>query len=215
MFVRMHGRIRGAPDTACMPFSSEQHNTFGDAPSRMFYMTATRALLPIQGYHRFIASPASMLIKAAALVPLVDLAGPQMTQSETVTLFNDLCIMAPSALLDRHVSWSEAPTTSRGHDRDDAVVVRAHFSHAGHTVSADLVFGSDGMLVDFISDDRYAASADGTTMRRRRWSTPLGAVRRYGPVRLASAGAAKWHDGDRSWAYLELTIDDVRYDRRR
>ena len=114
MFVRMHGRIRGAPDTAWMPFASEQHNTFGDAPARMFYMTATRALLPIQGYHRFVDNPASMLIKAAALVPVVDLAGPEMTQSETVTLFNDLCILAPSALLDPHVNWSDAPSTRTG-----------------------------------------------------------------------------------------------------
>ena len=92
------------------------------------------------------------------------------------------------------------------------MVVRGHFTHAGHTISADLVFGADGMLTDFISDDRYAASTDGTTMRRRRWSTPVGAVRPFGTVRLASTGAGQWHDGGHSWAYIELTIDDVRYD---
>ena len=73
MFVRMHGRIRGAPDAPWMPFTSEQHSTWGDRPSRMFYMTATRAMIPIQGYHRFVGPPASMRIKAAALVPVVDM----------------------------------------------------------------------------------------------------------------------------------------------
>ena len=89
--------------------------------------------------------------------------------------------------------------------------VRARFTHAGRTISADLVFGADGMLIDFVSDDRYAASSDGRTMTRRRWSTPLRDVRAFGPVRLGATGEARWHDGDRSWPYLELTIDEVRY----
>ena len=70
----------------------------------------------------------------------------------------------------------------------------------------------DGMLADFVSDDRFATSPDGTTMTRQRWSTPVRAVRPFGKVRLASAGEARWHDGAQSWAYLELTIDDVQYD---
>ena len=212
MRVRMHGRIRGGPGMAWISFSSEQHNTFGDAPARMFYMTATRALVPIQGYHRFVASPASMLIKAAALVPVVDMTGPEMTQSETVTLFNDLCIMAPSALLDRSVAWDPPPPIEPNRKGPARTVVRGRFSHEGRTVTADLVFGLDGMLADFVSDDRYATSPDGTTMTRQRWSTPVRAVRPFGKVRLASAGEARWHEGDQSWSYLELTIDDVQYD---
>ncbi|WP_157898948.1 DUF6544 family protein [Luteitalea pratensis] len=212
MFVRMHGRIRGGREMAWMPFSSEQHNRFGDTPSRMFYMTATRALLPIQGYHRFVASAASMLIKAAALVPVVDMDSLELTQSETVTLFNDLCILAPSALLDSAVTWE--PTMPRAADGDGngGTIVRAHFSHEGRTITADLVFGANDMLADFISDDRYATLPDGTTMVRQRWSTPVRAVRPFGKVLLASAAEARWHPSDDSWAYLELTIDDVRYD---
>jgi hypothetical protein len=209
MFVRMHGRIRGAPDAPWMPFTAEQHSTWSDRPSRMFYMTATRAMIPIQGYHRFVGPPASMRIKAAALVPVVDMAGEEMTQSETVTLFNDLCIMAPAVLIDPRVSWDSAPPmreASAGRE-----TVHARFTHAGRTIAADLVFGADGMLIDFVSDDRYAASPDGRTMTRRRWSTPLRDVRAFGPVRLGATGEARWHDGDRSWSYLELTIDGVRY----
>jgi hypothetical protein len=209
MFVRMHGRIRGAPDAPWMPFTAEQHNTWGDRPSRMFYMTATRAMIPIQGYHRFIGTLASMQIKAAALFTVVDMAGDEMTQSETVTLFNDLCIMAPARLIDPRVTWDAVvPVREASTGRE---TVRARFTHAGRTVSAELVFGPDDTLVDFVSDDRYAASPDGATMTRKRWSTPLRDARAFGPVRLGATGEGRWHDGDRSWPYLELTIDEVRY----
>lgn len=208
MAVRMHGRIRSAPDAAWMPFSSEQHNTLGYVPTRLFYMTATRAMVPMQGYHRFAGAPASMVVKAAAVIPVVDVSGAEMTRSETVTLFNDLAIMAPAALIDPRITWDRNLVETGAADRD---VVRARFTHLGHTVTADLVFGVDGMLVDFVSDDRSAAAADGTAMTRRRWSTPVRDSRSFGSVRLASTGEARWHDGSRSWAYLELTIDDVTY----
>ncbi len=208
--VRMHGRIRSAPDAPWMPFTSEQHNTLGDVPTRLFYMTATRAMVPIQGYHRFVGAPASMVVKAAAIIPVVDVSGAEMTRSETVTLFNDIAIMAPAALVDPRFTWDRRPAVETGESGRE--VVRGHFTHLGHTVSADLVFGVDGLLADFVSDDRSAASADGAAMTPRRWSTPVRDQKAFGAVRLASTGEARWHDGSRSWAYLELTIDDVAYD---
>ena len=209
MQVRMHGRIRGAPDAAWMAFTAEQHNTFGQTPARLFYMTATRAMVPIQGYHRFAEAPASMQIRAAALVPVVDLAGEEMTRSETVTLFNDICVMAPAALLDTRVDWGSSRTVTASTGGRDTVPAR--FTHLGQTVSAELVIEADGTLVDFISDDRLATSADGATMKRERWSTPLRGVRAFGASRLSAVGEARWHHGDRSWSYIELTIDEVRY----
>lgn len=203
--VRMHGRIRGAPDAPWMSFTSEQCNTFGDRPTRLFYMTATRAMLPIQGYHRFVGSPASMRVKAAALVPVLDESGDAMTQSETVTLFNDLVLMAPAALVDAPVTWQPEVTSG------DRVTVRGRFAHLDRAVDAVVVFALDGRLIDFVSDDRYQASADGTTMTRQRWSTPMAEVRSFGQIRLAASGQARWHDERGSWAYLQLTIDDIRY----
>ena len=67
-----------------------------------------------------------------------------------------------------------------------------------------------GELVDFRSDDRYRAAADGR-LEQTPWSTPLGAARLFGPVRLASTGEGRWHTPTGDHAYIELTIDDVRY----
>jgi hypothetical protein len=51
----------------------------------------------------------------------------------------------------------------------------------------------------------------GNSVKKARWSTPLGAYRPFGSVRLASGGEGRWHEPGREYAYIELTIDDVQY----
>lgn len=198
--VRMSGRIRSGPDARWMPFSADQHS-FVDRPARLFYMTATMLGVPAQGLHRYVDVAAMMRVKAAALVPVVDLSGPDMTRAETVTLFNDLSIMAPGALVDRAITWE--PT--------DGLCVRATFTNAGHTIRAELVFNDAGELVDFVSDDRLAATPDGGGMVPMRWSTPLTEYRTFGAHRLGSRGEGRWHAPDGEYSYLELVLDEVTY----
>lgn len=198
MRARMHGRIRGGPDEAWMPFTAEQHN-FYDQRSRFFYMNASRMLVPIQGLHRFADHEATMLVKLAALLPVARSAGPEMTQAETVTLFNDMCVMAPSTLIDPAIQWTAI----------DDRTVRARFTTADHAIEAYLFFNDADELVDFRSDDRRQSSDNGATLRQVPWTTPMRAYRRFGPFRLGSEGAALWHEAVGEYAYIEMTIDDV------
>ena len=62
-----------------------------------------------------------------------------------------------------------------------------------------------------MSDDRSQTLAGGKTLRRLRWSTPLGRYRSFGAVQLPSEGQARWHDTDGEYPYIELTIEDVQY----
>ncbi len=164
-------------------------------------MRASMRGLPVQGLHRYADGAASMRVKAAALVPVVDQSGPELTRAETVTLFNDICIMAPAALVDPAITW----------EAEEGRTVRAVFANADHTIRAELVFNERDELVDFRSDDRYRTSADGLELIRARWSTPVGGYRAFGAVRLASHGEGRWHEAEGDYAYLELLIDDVRY----
>ena len=198
--VRMHGRIRSGPQGRWMPFAAEQHNIV-DPSARLFYLDASMVGIPVQGYHRYVAAAASMRVKAAALVPIARAAGEEVSQSETVTLFNDMCIMAPATLIDPAIEWEVV----------DARTVKGRFTNAGRTIHAALFFNEAGELIDFVSDDRFQASADGKTMTRCRWSTPVGGYRTYGTVRLSSGGEARWHEQNGDYAYIELTIDDVQY----
>jgi len=143
-----------------------------------------------------------MRVRAMSVAPMVDVDGPVLTRAETVTLFNDLCVLAPAGLVDAPVEWSPID----GHH------VGASFTNAGHTVRAELVFADDHQLVDFVSDDRQQATPDGTAFVPRRWSTPVGDVRDFHGHRVVSAGRARWQDpGSDGFDYLELHVDDIRY----
>jgi Family of unknown function (DUF6544) len=198
--ARMHGRIRNRPDARWIPLAAEQYN-FIDEPARLFYLTGSTFMIPVQGYHRYVGSSARMRVKAAALVPIVDVSGREMNQGGTVTMFNDLCVMAPAALIDPAIVWESI----------DAFTARARFTNAGHTIAAELTFNKEDELTNFRSDDRYQTSPDGKSVKKVRWSTPLGNYRSFGDVRLASGGEARWHEPDGEYAYIELTIDEVEY----
>lgn len=198
--VRMHGRIRSGRDARWMPLRAEQYN-FVHKPARMFYLSGSMSTIPVQGYHRYVGSWAAMTVKAAALVPVVQVSGSEMTQGETVTMFNDMCVMAPPTLIDSAIVWE--PVDDR--------TARASFTNAGHTIRAELTFNAAGELTNFRSDDRYQTSPDGKSVKKVPWSTPLARYRSFGTVRLASGGEARWHEPDVDYAYIELTFDDVQY----
>jgi hypothetical protein len=199
--ARLRGRIRSSRDARWIPLEIEQHNVVVNRRARFFYFTGSMWGLPVQGYHRYAESAATMRVKAAALVPVAVAAGPEMDQSETVTLFNDMCLFAPASLADPAIVWESAGGNT----------ARAVFTNAGHTIRAELFFNDAGELIDFRSNDRYQASPDGKTFTKLPWSTPLRDYRQFGAVRLASKGEARWHDPEGTYAYVELTTDEVRY----
>ena len=71
----------------------------------MFYLSGSMFMLPVHGYHRYVGASATMLVKAAGLVPVARASGDVMTRSETVTLFNDMCVLAPGSLIERGIEW--------------------------------------------------------------------------------------------------------------
>jgi deazaflavin-dependent oxidoreductase (nitroreductase family) len=200
--ARIHGRIRGGPDKPWMPFTGEQLNTCAPDVRRLFLMDARMFGLPVDVLHVFEGS-ATMRVKVCGLVSMIDAAGEEMDRGETVTVFNDLCVMAPGALVDMPIRWEELD------DRH----VRGWFTHRTHTVSAVLTFDADGDLTDFVSDDRLRASPNGKTFTQQRWSTPVRTYRTFRGRRVATAGLALWHAPapEGIFTYLEFEIDDIAY----
>jgi hypothetical protein len=97
-----------------MPFTSEQYN-FVEPSARLFPMRAALFGLPLQGYQRFIGNAARFRIRLLSVLQVVDGQGPTFNQSETVTLFNDFCVLAPAALVDLPIQWTmAAPHSLRG-----------------------------------------------------------------------------------------------------
>jgi hypothetical protein len=201
--ARIHGRIRGGPDKPWMRFTGEQVNTYGTDLTRLFFLDATMFGVPVDVLHTYLGASATMRVKAASLVPLVNATGSDMDRAETVTLFNDLCVLAPAALVDARVTWYPV----------DDHHARGAFTNGAHTVSAELAFDDDHELVDFVSEDRLRASPDGTTFTRQRWSTPVSDCRTFDSRRVSSRGEARWHapDPEGEFCYLEFNLDNLTY----
>jgi hypothetical protein len=198
--ARMRGQIRGGPDARWMSFAAEQYNFFNDA-SRFFILDAAMAGVPVRAFHRYVGGSATMRVRLASLLTIADASGAEMDQAETVTLFNDMCLFAPAALIDAPVRWREI----------DARTVAATFTNAAHTISAILTFDDNGELVDFVSDDRFASTADGKRFTRMRWSTPVRDYRTYGQHRVASRGEGRWHSPSGEYTYIRLEVESVEY----
>ena len=198
--VRFRGRIRSDTASRWMTFTGEQHNFF-DTPVRLFYMDASMRGLPVQVLHRYVGPSATMRVRAAGALPVVNAVGEEMDRSETVTLLNDMAWLAPGSLVSDAITWE--PIDERS--------ARATFTNARHTISATLFFNAAGEFVDFSSDDRSRASADGSSFTPARWSTPVGAYRAFGAHRLGGSGEARWHTEAGDFAYIEMELLDVAY----
>lgn len=193
------GRIRAAPDDGWMGFTAEQYN-FLNEPARFFLLDAARSGLPVDVYHAFHNGSATMQVRLASLMPIVSARGSELTRAETVTLLNDLCVLAPAALIDPAIEWESIDSRS----------ARARYTVGDNTVTAVLLFNEAGELVNFVSDDRLAASSDGTQFTRQRWSTPLSDYRQFGPRRVSTRGEGRWHPPTGEFVYVELELLDLR-----
>lgn len=196
--MKAKGVIRNSPDY-WMKLKSEQYN-FYDEPSRFFYITAKRMGIPAVGLHAYKNRTAIMVIKLAGLFKVVDARGPEMDQAETVTLFNDMCVMAPATLIDQGIIWEDI----------DALTVRARFTNADITISATLVFNEQHQLVNFISDDRYE-TIDGKTFNNYPWETPLSDYHDFNGFMLASKGDLLFKRPEGDFCYGKFELCDVQY----
>lgn len=198
--ARFRGHLRNGNTGPWMAVGVEQVSDL-TVPARYFFLRAALYGLPVIGYHRYAAGTATMDIRAFGLVPVVTSRGAAMDQSETVTYVNDLCLLAPAALLDADVVWQPR----------DAHTVAGRFTVAGRTVSAVLTFDEQGDLETFTSGDRFQ-SADGKTHRQLPWSTPVRRYGQFGPLRLPVEVDAVWQNPDGPFPYARFTLVDLAYD---
>lgn len=200
--ARFRGEIRSKPDGGWMAFTAEQHS-FYDPPARLFLIQSSLFGIPFDALHRYVGPAATMRVEVASLLTVVDAQGPEMNRSETVTLFNDMCLLAPATLIDRGIRWEEA----------DPLTAKATFTNAGNTISAVLSFDREGALTSFVSDDRFQ-TADGKTYRSFRWSTPVRDYRDFDGRKLATRGEASWRMPEGELVYGRFELVELEYNLR-
>ena len=199
MRVVMDADMYRGPGQAPMRARSVQYSFFG-RPTRLFLMDARMFGLPVRALHVYRQERATFTVRVASTVSIVDLRGDAISAAETVTVLNDMCLMAPGALLDPRLSWSSVD------DRSAAVT----FTNGPHVVTASLVFNQHDELVDFWSDDRPDSSTG--TFVPMRWSTPVTEYRDDGGRHLLHRGGAVYLRPDGPFTYGEFTVRSIQYD---
>jgi hypothetical protein len=127
----------------------------------------------------------------------VDVSGIEMNKAETVTVFNDMCLMAPATLIDKRIQWKTI----------DDYTVEAVFNNQGFEIKAILTFNDKGQLTNFISDDRYVIK----DMKRYRFSTPVKDYKNIDGINVPTLGEAIWHYPDRKFVYGKFYLKSIEY----
>ena len=177
-------------------FISVQYNFFDD-PARLFFMKAKMYGITLPGYHCYQNATATMQIKLLGLFNVVNVKGSEMTKAETVTVFNDMCLMAPATMIDKRIEWKPI----------DSLSAKATFTNGVNKINAILYFNEQGQLINFISDDRYAVNE----MKQYRFSTPVKEYIQMSERNIWKYGEAIWHYPDGKFVYGKFTLKSIEY----
>lgn len=192
------GVMRSSLEDNGMNVQSVQYNFYKN-PSRYFYMSATKMGMPASGLHIYRNESATFKVKLLNWINVVDAKGEKMTQGETVTLFNDMCLIAPATLIDDRIEWETVSDT----------LVKAHFTNGHIKVSAELYFNDKYELVNFVSYDRY--ETDGKNYNNYPWQTPVENYQMINGYLLPSRGKLVYNKPDGDFTYGELEYKSVKY----
>lgn len=176
-------------------FRSVQYNFF-DEPTRLFFMKGEMYGIIVPGYHCYQNAAASMQIKLLGLFNVVNIKGTIMSKAETVTVFNDMCLMAPAALIDKRIEWTDM----------DSLSTKATFTNGAYKITATLYFNEKGQLVNFISDDRSAID-----LKQYRFSTPVKNYVQINGRHIMQYGETIWHYPDGEFVYGKFYLKSIEY----
>jgi hypothetical protein len=115
-------------------------------------------------------------------------------------MLNDMCLMAPSTLIDPAITWQEI----------DNITVEARFTNGNHTIVATLYFNEAGAMTNFISNDRFLSS-DGKEYLNYPWSTPVKGWQEINGRKIPTSGEAIWQTPEGPFCYGRFDIAEIEY----
>lgn len=203
MVVNLHavfsGRMKQKPDSKWIEINAYQY-TFFDRPTRVFYISSKMFGASLDGLHLYKDNHATMEIKLASVFKVANSGGPVMDKSETVTYFNDMCLLAPATLIDEDIRWETM----------EHQTVRATYTNQSNTISAMLYFNDNDELVNFVSEDRSMATGKNSFINYR-WSTPVNGYQDCADRKMFSNASAVWHTPHGEYVYAEFDLNKIEY----
>lgn len=177
-------------------FTSEQFNFF-DEPARLFFMKGKMFGITVPGYHCYHTATAIMDIRLFGIIPLIKKCGAVLNKTETVTFFNDMCLVAPAALIDENIKWQTI----------NDYTVAATFTNHNISVKAELFFNEQYQLINFISHDR----TDIGRMKQYPFITPVSGYKNFNGYKIMSYGESIWRYPGGDFTYGQFNLKSIEY----
>lgn len=186
------GRFRRSPAARWWPCTAWQYDTNLPSPTRLFDMQLrVLPFVTMDAQDLYVAGRGRMTGKLAGAIPVLESSGPELDVSELVTYLNDAVLLAPSFLLDEHVTWEGTGPRS----------FRVHLTDGVLTVSADVSLDGRGRPTSFTTTDRWCALPSGLVQAR--WTTPIDTWTVLDDRPYPTSGAAVWELPGGPFRYID------------
>ena len=167
-----------------------QYN-FVNEPNRIAYIDSSMYGIPFEGLDSYTAGKGSMKGVLAKLFTLFNQVGETMDKASLVTYLSE-CLIIPNVALQDYITWEAI----------DALHAKAAISYYGGTASGVFAFNENGEMLSFTTDDREAATTDGTS-EKVKWSVVLSDYEKIKGIKKPTRFQAIWHYDDGDLLYFD------------
>lgn len=197
--LKQAGKFRQSAEQPWMDATAHEYYSI-NPPGLVWDATFHAAGLPLmRGFDRYRSAQGNMQGNVAAIYPIFNVKGAELTQATMVRYLNEM-MWFPSAFLSDYITWT-------GRDDHSADVT---FTDGGKSVTATMYFDEEGKLTNFVAQ-RYRGWGNDFILNT--WSTPIDAYGELAGLRLPVRGRAVWNLPEGDLAYFDLQITDIEYNR--
>lgn len=167
-----------------------QYN-FANKPNRIAYIDSSMYGIPFEGLDTYLGGRGSMKGVLAKLFTLFDQTGTVMDQSSLVTFLSEI-LLIPSTALQDYIKWEAI----------DDLNTKATMSCYGISVSGIFTFNENGEMLSFETNDRSAATTDGSS-ETIKWSVLCNEYTDINGIKRPTVFQAVWHYDSGDLVYFD------------
>jgi hypothetical protein len=196
--LKQKGEMRTKPKSKWMPFVATQYFNIKN-PS--FIWTTNVAAMPflnMTGRDKLKDGNGEMLIKLAALIPIVDKSkNDKINSGAMIRYLAEICWF-PTAALNNYISW-------KGIDKSS---VKATFTYNDHSVSGVFSFSTKGDFISFEADRYYGGRKDATL---ESWLVEAISYKEFDGLKIPNKCKVTWKLPKGNFNWLNLEVTDIEF----
>jgi hypothetical protein len=197
--LKQKGFFRPKPDQKWMPLEAEQYYTTNPPGFLWFAKIYAIPFIPMNARDLYMNGQGNMHGRILSTIPIIDASGPELNQGAMVRYLNEI-VWFPTAWLSDYLSWEPINSTS----------AKVTMNYGGISASAIVYINEAGDIMNFTAE-RYMM--DGETYKMGKWSTPATGYGEFNGIRIPTKGKAQWHLESGEYAYIDVEIVALEYNK--